>query len=170
MKIAAIIANIAQLGIILAIFLIRGLDLGTQVIFLLFLLMSVPFINFLTLFFSNRPMLESVSDSIEENGLVKRIAMRVRYPEAHCPVMKTAGTAFAVIDISEGGVRIRASLSTPFKKKINGEIQLISGVRIRFKATVMRREESEVVFQFIDPIGSALLMEEERAMAAVNAA
>jgi len=168
MKIVAIIANTAQLGIILAIFFIRGLDLGALVIFLLFLLMSVPFINLLALFFSNRPMLKSVSDNVEDNGLVKRIAMRVRYPEAHCPVMKTAGTAFTVLDISEGGVRIRASLSTPFKKKVNGEIQLISGGRIRFKAIVMRREEGEVFFQFVNPIGTALLMEEEKVMAVVN--
>lgn len=168
MKIVAIIADIAQLGIILAIFFIRGLDLGALVIFLLFMLMSVPFINILALFFSNRPMLKSASETIEDSGLVKRIAMRVRYPEAHCPIMKTAGTAFTVLDISEGGVRIRASLSTPFKKKITGEIQLISGGRIRFKAILMRREEGEVVFQFVTPIGTALLVEEEKTMAAVN--
>ncbi|WP_319408424.1 PilZ domain-containing protein [uncultured Desulfosarcina sp.] len=166
MKIAAIIANTAQLGIILAIFFIRGLDLGALVIFLLFLLMSVPFINILAHFFPNRPMPRSVSDNIADNGLVKRMAMRVRYPESHCPVMKTAGTAFTVVDISEGGVRVRASLSTPFKKKINGEIHLISGGRIRFKAIVMRREEGEVIFQFVDPIGTALLVEEEKAMTA----
>ncbi|MCB2148870.1 MAG: hypothetical protein KQI81_20485 [Deltaproteobacteria bacterium] len=169
MKIVAIIANTAQLGIILAIFFIRGLDLGHLVIFLLFLMMSVPFINVLALFFRNRPMLKAVSDNIDKNGLVKRIAMRVRYPETRCPVMKTAGTAFTVLDISEGGVRIRASQSTPFKRKINGEIQLISGGRIRFKAIGMRREQGEVVFQFVDPIGTALLVEEEKAMAAINA-
>jgi hypothetical protein len=32
----------------------------------------------------------------------------------------------------------------------------------------MRRDETEVVFQFADPIGTALLMEEEKAIAAVN--
>ncbi len=168
MKIVAIIADIVQLGIILAIFFIRGLDLGALVIFLLFMLMSVPFINILALFFPNRPMLKSASETIEDNGLVKRIAMRVRYPEAHCPIMKTAGTAFTVLDISEGGVRIRASLSTPLKKKITGEIQLISGGRIGFKAILMRREEGEVVFRFVNPIGTALLVEEEKTMAAVN--
>lgn len=168
MKIVAIIADIAQLGIILAIFFIRGLDLGSLVIFLLFMLMSVPFINILALFFPNRPMFKSASENIEDNGLVKRIAMRVRYPEAHCPVMKTAGTAFTVLDLSEGGVRIRASLSTPFKKKITGDIQLISGGGIRFKAILMRRAEGEVVFQFVNPIGTALLVEEEKTMAAVN--
>jgi uncharacterized membrane protein YciS (DUF1049 family) len=42
MKTVAVIANIAQLGIILAILFIRGLDLGALVIFLLFVLMSVP--------------------------------------------------------------------------------------------------------------------------------
>jgi fatty acid desaturase len=118
MKIVAVIANIAQLGIILAIFFIRGLDLGALVIFLLFVLMSVPLINFLALFFANRPMLKSASDDMQDNRLVKRTAKRVRYPKALRPVLKTAGTAFTVIDISEGGVRIRASQSTPFKKKV----------------------------------------------------
>ena len=169
MKTIAIAANVAQWAIILAIFSIRGLDLGVPVIFLLFLLMTVPLINFLALFFSNRPMLESDSQDIEENGLIKREAMRVRYREDHCPVLKTGDTAFAVLDLSEGGVRISASSATPFKKKINGEIQLISGDRVRFKATVMRREEGEVVFQFADPIGTALLIEEKKAMASDNA-
>ena len=166
MKIVSIAANVAQLVIILAIFFIRGLDLGALVIFLLFLLISVPFINFLALFFSNRPMLESASQAIEEKGLIKREALRVRYREDHCPVLKTDKTAFAVLDLSEGGVRIRASISTPFKKKVGGEIQLISGDRVRFKATMIRREEGEVVFQFANPIGTALLMEEKKAMAA----
>jgi hypothetical protein len=56
----------------------------------------------------------------------------------------------------------------PFKKKVNAKIQLISGALIRFKASVMRRDESEVIFQFADHIGTALLMEEENAIAAVN--
>jgi hypothetical protein len=168
MRIAAVAANTAQLIIILAIFFIRGLDLGALVIFLLFVLMSVPFINFLALFFGSRPMLKSVSNGSQDNGLVKRVAMRVRYPKAHCPALNTGGAAFAVIDISEGGVRIRASQSTPFKKKVRGEIQLVCGVRIQFNATVMRRDEGEAVFRLADPIGTALLREEEKAIAAVN--
>ena len=168
MKIIAVTANIAQLGIILAIFFIRGLDLGALVIFLLFVLMAVPLINFLTLFFANRPMLESGSAHIQNNRLVKRAAKRVRYPKALRPVMKTAGTAFTVIDISEGGVRIRASQATPFKRKVLADIHMISGALIRFKASVMRRDETEVVFQFADPIGTALLTEEENAIAAAS--
>jgi hypothetical protein len=54
-------------------------------------------------------MLKSASDDMQDNRLVKRTAKRVRYPKALRPVLKTAGTAFTVIDISEGGVRIRAS-------------------------------------------------------------
>lgn len=169
MKIVALAANVAQWVIILAIFSIRGLDLSVPVIFLLFLLMTIPFINFLALFFSNRPILESAAPEIEENRLVKREAMRVRYREDHCPILQTGDTAFAVLDLSEGGVRISASSATPFKKKVHGEIQLISGDRVRFKATVMRREEREVVFQFADPIGTALLIAEKKVMAAENA-
>ena len=84
------------------------------------------------------------------------------------PVLKTGDIAFAVRDLSEGGVRIIASGSTPFKKKVHGEIQLLGGHRFRFSATVMRREEGEVVFRFSDPIGTALLMGEKKAVADVN--
>ena len=168
MKTAAITANAAQLIIILAIFFIRGLDLGALVIVLLFLLMSVPFINFLALIFANRPMLTPAATETGKNELVKRVAIRVRYPESHCAVMETGGTAFTVIDISEGGVRIRASRSTPFKRKVSGEIRLLSGDRLRFNATVMRRDEGEAAFRFVDPVGTALLMQEEKAIAAVN--
>jgi hypothetical protein len=167
MKTAAIIANAAQLVIILAIFFIRGPDLGALVIFLLFLLMSVPCINFLAIFFSNRPVAPPAVET-DENGLVKREALRIRYPENTCPVLKTGDIAFAVRDLSEGGVRIIASGSTPFKKKVHGEIQLLCGDRLRFKATVMRREEGRVVFGFTDPIGTALLMGEKKALADVN--
>jgi hypothetical protein len=167
MKIAAIAANAAQLVIILAIFFIRGLDLGALVIFLLFLLMSVPCINFLAIFFSSRPMAAPAMEA-DENGLVKREALRIRYPEDRCPVLKTGGIEFAVRDLSEGGVRILAGGSTPFKKKVHGEIQLLGGDRFRFKATLMRREEGEVVFRFADPLGTALLMGEKKAVAGVN--
>ena len=169
MKIVAAIANIAQLGIIFAIFFIRGLDLGALVIFLLFILMSVPLINFLAFIFADRPMFTSTSSDIQDNQMIKRMAMRVRYPKALRPVFETAGTKFTVIDISEGGVRIRASRSTRFKKKVHAEIQMISGALIRFKASVMRRDETEVVFQFADPIGTALLTEEDNAIEAANA-
>ena len=165
MKIVAMTANVAQLLIILSIFFIRGIDLGALVIFLLFLLMSVPFINFLAIFFANRPMLESAANEIAENGLIKREAMRIRYREDHCPVLTIGGIAFAVRDLSEGGVRIHASRSSPFKRKVNGEIQLIGGDRIRFNATMLRREEGEVIFQFTNPIGTGLLLEEKKAMA-----
>lgn len=168
MNIVATIANAAQLAIILAVFFIRGLDLGALVIFLLFLLMPIPFINFLALFFCHRPMGPAVADERRKNGLIKREAMRVNYGADYCPILETRGTAFVVRDLSEGGVRIRASAAIHFSKKVNGEIQLISGERIRFKATLLRREESEVVFQFTQPIGTAVLMLEKKAMSVDN--
>ncbi len=165
MKIAAFSANIAQLAIILAIFFIRGLDLGALVILLLFLLMAVACLNFLALFFGNQPILEPVGGGTEENGMIKREAMRISYREDRCPVFKTGDTAFAVRDLSEGGVRISASSATPFKKWVRAEIQLVCGDRIRFKATVMRKDEGAVVFRFAETIGTAVLIEEKKALA-----
>ena len=165
MYIAAIVANVVQLVIILALFLVRGLELGAMVIFLLFLLMPIPFINFLALFFCRQPIGQPAAGPDEENGMIKREAMRVRYSRERCPTLNTGGTAYAVRDLSEGGVCIRASSDTPFKKKINGEILLISGERIRFKGSVRRREAGEVIFVFNEPIGTAILMEEKKAIA-----
>lgn len=166
MNIAALVANVLQLIIILAVFFIRGLDLGSLVIFLLFLLMPIPFINFLALFFSKRPISASSVDDADGNGLVKREAVRVLYEEDRCPVLTVGNTTYTVRDLSEGGVRIRAGAEMPFKKKFNGNIRLLSGDQIRFKATVARREEGEVVFKFTEPVGTAILMEEKKALAA----
>jgi hypothetical protein len=165
MNIAALVANVLQLLIILAVFFIRGLDLGPLVIFLLFLLMPIPFINFLALFFSKRPISASSADDADGNGLIKREAVRILYEEDRCPVLTVGDTAYTVRDLSEGGVRIRAGAEMPFKKKFNGGIRLLSGDRIRFKATVARREEGEVVFKFTEPVGTAILMEEKKALA-----
>ncbi len=165
MNIAAIVANVAQLVIILVLFLVRGLELGALTIFLLFLLMPIPFINFLALFFCKQPIGQPATGTDEEDGMIKREAMRVRYSRERCPILSTGGTAYAVRDLSEGGVCIRASSDTPFKKKINGDIQLISGEQIRFKGSVKRREAGEVIFVFNEPIGTAILMEEKKALA-----
>ncbi|HSO18087.1 MAG TPA: PilZ domain-containing protein [Desulfosarcina sp.] len=166
MNIVAIAANVAQLVIILAIFYVRGLELGTAVIFLLFLLMPIPFVNVLVLLFAKRPMRMSAADGRDAGPIIKREAFRISYPEDRCPVLSTGGATFAVMDLSEGGVRINASSTTPFKKKITGEIQLLSGERIRFKAALLRREDGETTFQFTDPIGTAALLAEKKLQSA----
>ena len=168
MKVIAIIANVAQLVIILAIFFIRGLELGGLVIFLLFLLMIVPFINLLAFLLSQRSALGWNDDEIETEGMIKRKAMRIHYPEERSPVLTTDKMAFAVRDLSEGGVRISASTDTEFKKKINGEILLLCEKVIPFRAKVLRGEGDAVVLQFLKPIGTAPLLEEKKALAGDN--
>jgi len=167
MNIVALVANVIQLVIILAVFFFRGLDLGALVIFLLFLLMPIPFINFLAIFYAKQPKTATaVEDSGQSNGMIKREAMRVNYSDDRCPILTTNGTSYAVRDLSEGGVRISASSAIPFKSKISGDIQLISGEQIRFKAILMRREEGETIFHFADPVGTAILMKEKKIVAA----
>jgi hypothetical protein len=166
MNIAALVANVIQLLIILAVFFIGGLDLGPLVIFLLFLLMPIPFINFLALFFSKPPISVPSAGDAADSGMIKREAVRVLYEADRCPVLTVGNTAYTVRDLSEGGVRIRAGAEIPFKRKFNGDIRLLSGDQIRFKATVARREEGEVVFKFTEPVGTAILMEEKKALAA----
>ncbi len=165
MKIAAVVANVAQLVAILIIFFVGGLNLGALIIFLLFFLMAIPFVNFLVLFFAQPSQPAPAADRNEENRIVKREAMRVQYHEDHAPVLKTQLGAFAVKNISEGGVCVSASSGTPFKRRISGQIQLLCGDLLKFKATLMRRDEGEVVFGFKDPIGTAVLLEEKKIVA-----
>lgn len=165
MKTVAVAANVAQLAAILLILFVRGLDLGVLVIFLLFFLMAVPFINFLALFFAHHPMLESSAQAPQDNELIKREAIRIQYQDDHCPILKTSLGAFAVRNISEGGVCVHAASNTPFAKRISGQIELLCGDRLKFKASVMRRHEGEVVFGFSTPIGSAVLLEEKKVVA-----
>jgi len=165
MKNVAIVANVAQLAAILLILFIRGLDLGVLVIFLLFFLMAVPFINFLSLFFAHHPLMGPSTENNHETEMIKREAIRIHYQEDHCPIFKTNLGAFAVKNISEGGVCISAASSTPFKKRINGQIQLLCGDRLKIRASVLRKDEGEVVFGFAIPIGTAVLMEEKKVVA-----
>ena len=60
---------------------------------------------------------------------------------------------------------ISAASSTPFKKRINGQIQLLCGDRLKIRASVLRKDEGEVVFGFAIPIGTAVLMEEKKVVA-----
>ncbi|BBO82004.1 hypothetical protein DSCO28_25700 [Desulfosarcina ovata subsp. sediminis] len=163
MKITAIIANIIQLAIILFIFFIRGPELGSLVIFLLFLLLAVPFINILTLLIDKRAILPTLS--AKADGIVKREAVRIHYTGTHYALLTIDGITFTVRDLSEGGVRLNASSATTFKRKTTGEIRLLCGKNIRFKATVLRREEGAVVLRLSQPIGTATLVEEKRALA-----
>jgi hypothetical protein len=165
MKTVAVVVNVAQLAAILIIFFVGGLDLGILVILLLFFLMAVPFINFLALFFAHHPLSDAPPDQNHENGMIKREAMRIQYRKDHCPILKTQLGAFAVKNISEGGICVSASSTTPFKKRINGQIKLLCGDRLKFKATVLRRDEGEVVFGLHTPIGTAILLEEKKVVA-----
>ena len=167
MKLAAAIANITQLVVILLIFFIRGVELGGTVIFLLFLLMAVPFINFLAYVFTRRPY--PANGNAEREGMIKREALRVHYRQEGCPQLKIGDNRYMVNNLSEGGVSIAASSETPFKGSVKGEIDLLAGGRLRFRATVLRRSAGEVVFRFSHPIGTALLRDEKAAVAAGSA-
>jgi hypothetical protein len=165
MNIAAIVANVAQLAIILVVFFLRGLELGGLVIFLLFLLMVVPFVNLLAFLLSSRTAQAWNDAEVQADGMIKRKAMRIHYSVDRRPVFSTDGIAYAVQDISEGGVRIVASADTVFKKKIDGEVLLLCGEVLQIKARVLRGEGGEVVLQFLKPIGTVALLKEKKALA-----
>lgn len=165
MKTVAIVANVGQLAIIWLIFYLRGSDLGGLVIGLLLLLMAVPFVNVLSAALTQPKKQATAPPPNPENGIIKREAMRILYPEERCPTLTTAGSSFAVRDLSEGGVCIRAASATPFKRRINGRLHLLSGDVLRFRASILRRGEGEVVLGFSTPVGTATLSAERQALA-----
>ena len=164
MKTVAIVANLAQLFIIPAVLLVYGIELGFWVILLLVLLTCVPLINFLAFFFASHPILKTDEPGADDGTLIKRSAIRVRYPLGRRAALEIDDVTFSVCDLSEFGVRILADRKTPFNDSVKGTIRLKSGTDIDFHGTVMRRNDEEVAFQFSDSIGTSVLLEENKAI------
>ncbi len=164
MKTVAIIANAAQLAIILTIFFVRGFEMDFWAIVLLALLIIVPAISFLAFCFARQSVLKADVTGDNDGAPIKRSAIRVRYPHGRGAVLAIGDAALSVIDLSEFGVRALAGRKTPFTESETGTIRLKSGAKIAFRGTVMRRNDAEVVFQFSDPIGTAVILEENKAI------
>ena len=89
--------------------------------------------------------------------------MRIQYPEDHCPILKTNLGAFAIKKhFRRWHVHQCCIDHPPLKNAFNGQIELLCGDRLKFKARVLRRDDGEVAFGFSLPIGTAILMEEKK--------
>lgn len=169
MRIAAVVANLAQMTIILLVFLINGLALGGWTIFALFLLLIIAFVNLLVLLFHAAldPKITKQTPK-EPSPIVKRQDLRVTYVDKHYPTLTIGKRQFSISDISENGLRIRIERHEPLKKRMRGQLALLSKKRLTVKVILIRREGEEAALALKEPIDYAVLLKEKQALAATR--
>lgn len=165
MRVFAIAANLVQMGIVLAMFLAKGLSLGGMIILALFILLIFAFINLLVLLFytsntaAHRPLVGE-----DKAPVAKRQAMRVTYALGPQPTLSLGGRRFAVADISEGGVRFIIERGGRLKKRLRGKITLLSGQTLSIQGTLIRREGNEATIALKSIIDYHILLKEKQAL------
>ena len=163
MRAAAIVANLIQMMIILALFLIHGIALGGWTIFALFLLLLVAFVNLLVLLFHSA--LSATDQSAyrnEKGGLVKRQDLRVRYLGDAQPELAVDDRCFSVLDLSENGVRIKIDRHEPLKRRFRGRLTLLSRKILTLRVTRVRRQGDEAALLIAESIDWDLLSTEKQ--------
>ena len=162
MKILALITNFIQIGIILFIFLTKGLELGGLVILLLFILIIFSFINFLVLLTVFRQDTEDdLAESQDNEVLIKREVLRVAYNSDKKPVLLINKDSYDILDISETGIRFLNKQNRKFKKKIQGRASLFCGVTIDISGIIIRRHQNEIAVFLTTPIKQEIILKEK---------
>ncbi|NNF99062.1 MAG: PilZ domain-containing protein [Desulfobacteraceae bacterium] len=164
MKTLVVIVNIIQLGIILMLLFFHGLSLGGPTIFLFFVLMIFPFINFLALMIVTTPAADqNVPVSVEKKSLVKRSAFRLNYHNIDPkPVFIVKGTTFEVQDISKSGLRFIAGHKLRYRQKLKGNLALLCGERLAIRGKVVRIQDHEIGLMFQQDISDLVIETEHR--------
>jgi hypothetical protein len=159
----AVVVNLIQMGIILALFLTHGIGLGPASIFALFVMLIIAFINLLVLLFhSALTPLDQTPKSNEKIGLVKRQDLRVLYTSESQPYLQVKARQFPILDLSENGIRISIDRQEPFKKRFRGRLLLLSEQTPPMKLTLVRREGNEAALVFHQPIDYAVILAEKQ--------
>lgn len=163
MRIAAIIANLTQMGIILTFFIIQGITLSGYTIMIYFLLLLFAFINLLVLLFyttnvaTNTPLFGE-----EKPGIIKRQDVRVLYRTGPQPTLIMGDQKIPILDLAEKGARFILPRNLRLKKRVRGEIVLLCGKTIKVKGQMARREGNEVSLVFKTPLSQDTLLLERR--------
>lgn len=165
MRVFAIAANLVQMGIVLAIFMSKGLSLGGMIILALFFLLIFAFINLLVLLFytsntaEHQPLVRG-----DKGPVAKRQDMRVTYAMGPQPTLSIGGRRFSVSDISEKGVRFNIERSGRLKKRLKGKINLLNGETLAIRGTLLRREGDEATIALHNIIDYHTLLKEKQAI------
>lgn len=163
MRIITVAANLAQMIIILVVFLFKGLSLGSWVILALFVLLMIAFVNLLMLLYHS-----ALSDkdpgkrTKEKAALIKRQDLRVAYLSEPFPVLMVGKRNFAVSDLSENGLRIRIGRHEKLKRRFRGHLALLCDQSIGVQAVLIRRQGDEAALALKQPLDYAVLVKEKQ--------
>ncbi len=163
MRIIAIVANLIQLVIVLAIFLSSGPSMEPLAIAGLFLLMILAFVNLLVFLF-HHPFAREDQEASSSTGPIKRRDIRVSYILGPRPYLETGKQSFEVQDLSEQGVRFLVSPGSKVKRRIKGHIKLVCGQTIDIKGMVIRRQGDEIAIILRTPIPYPVVLAEKKAI------
>ena len=163
MRVITVVANLVQMAIILVVFLLKGLVLGGWVIFALFVLLMIAFLNLLMLLFHSTLSNKNPGKGIKEKAaIIKRQVLRVAYLSEPYPVLMVGKRKFSVSDLSENGMRIRIGRHEQLNKRFRGHLELLGDVSIGVKAVLIRRQGDEAALALKQPLDYAVLLQEKQ--------
>ena len=167
MRVVAVIANLAQVGIVLAIFIRLGLDLGTWIILGLFCLLIIALLNQIVAFFFavNKPVHHPL---VAAANPAKRKDYRVSYAMAPQPTLIINGHPYSVVDLAENGVRFAMDSQEGLAKQFSGRISLLCGRSLPFTGSLVRRQQDEVAVIFNQPVDRTMLVRESNLIRAIR--
>lgn len=167
MRILAIVVNLAQIALILAIYFANGLSLGDALVLAMFGLLIFAFVNLLVLlFYTTASEREQPLAGREKPVLIKRRDVRVVYAPGPGPDLAVGRRTYAVLDLAENGLRFNLGRQARFRKHVRGRITLLCGKCISFKGSLLRRQGAEAALGFSHPVDIPLLLEEQKVQAA----
>lgn len=165
MRLIAVVANLAQMTIILLVFLLKGVALGGWTIIALFLLLLIAFFNLLVLLFhSALSHKDQAGTAGDKTAITKRQDLRVVYMSDPYPILTIGKRRFSVSDLSENGLRIRIGRNESLKRRLRAQLALLCEETMNVKASLIRREGDEAALSLKQPIDYAVLLKEKQAV------
>lgn len=163
MRVTAILANLIQMVIVLAIFLWQGISLGGLTILALFVLLIIASFNLLVLLFPTSMNRKSIVE--DKKAIIKRQDLRVSYAAGFQPALTIDKQRYEVLDIAESGIRILVGRHERLKKRAKCHINLLCGEVLNIKTILVRRNGDEAALVFNPPIEYRILLKEKQAAA-----
>lgn len=160
MRRLAVIANLAQLGVVLILFFYFGSNPNSWIGPALFGLLLAALLNLVVLLFyaSNKAIHHPLFGAGKEPS--KRQDFRVSYSTAPYPTVIINDIPFNVLDLSENGIRFNCDRLDHLPKKLKGRVTLLSGRAISFQGNLIRRTRDQAAIKFALPIDNEFLVKE----------
>ena len=163
MRVITVVANLAQMAIVLSIFLLKGPALGGWTVFALFVLLMIAFVNLLMLLFHSTLSHKVPGKGTKEKAaIIKRQDLRVAYLSEPYPALTVGKRKFSVSDLSENGLRIRIGRHEQLKKRFRGHLDLLCDASLAVKAVLIRRQGDQAALALKEPLDYAVLLKEKK--------